>query len=106
MSFVLAGVIRLLVGDPVDGHESAVQDRERQPGGSSDGGVEGVGQGGEEVDGLAHVAPGGGGADGEPGGKPRVGVAVSQVRQSEAGLLTRGPTAPPASTFGAAGPDQ
>ncbi len=100
---VLAGVVGLLVGDAVDREERAVEDGVGQPGGSQRGGLHIVGQGGEQVDRLAHVSPGGGGPDGEAGGKASVGVPVTQVSQYQqrilvdcclTGSLTSPPTPP------------
>ncbi|GGL88621.1 hypothetical protein GCM10012279_02810 [Micromonospora yangpuensis] len=96
MSFVLSRVVGL-VGDSVDGDEGAVEDGVGQSCWPCGAGVEVVGEGGEQVDRLADVPPGGGGADGEAGGEAEVGVAVAQVRQDQQRLPSGVQTSPSAS---------
>ncbi|GGR65311.1 hypothetical protein GCM10010251_97260 [Streptomyces aurantiogriseus] len=74
---VFAGVVGLLVGDPVDRDQGAVEDRVREQADSGHRRGQVVGGGGEQVDGLADVAPGGGDTDLESGGQAGQGVAVA-----------------------------
>jgi hypothetical protein len=50
--------------------------------------------GGEQIDRLAEVTPGGGGADAEPGAQAGRGIAVAQVHQHQQGLTSRALAAP------------
>jgi len=61
---------------------------------------------GEQVDDFADVAPGGGGADLEPGSQPAVGVAVSETRQHERGLPGGVQAPPPGLRHSAVGADE
>jgi hypothetical protein len=56
---VFFGVVRLLIGDPVDRNQRAVEDRVRQPADPGHGRSEVVAGNSKQVDGLADVAPGG-----------------------------------------------
>jgi hypothetical protein len=106
VSFVFPGVVRLLVGDPVDRDERPVEDRVGQPGGAAGGGLQVIGVGGEQADRFANVAPRGGGADGESAGHPGEGVAVAEMRQGQQGLTARIQAPPSAADPGAMAADQ
>src|SRR3954469_15508274 len=62
---VLSGAVGLLVGDAVDGDQGAVEDGVGEFADSGRGRVQVAGGRGEQVDGFADGAPGGGHADGE-----------------------------------------
>lgn len=96
MALVLARVVGALVSDAVDRDQRAVEDRVRQPGGPAHGGGEVVGAGGEQVDGLAQVAPHGGHRHLEAGREAGEGVAVAQVGQGHQCLLLRRQPSPTA----------
>lgn len=103
---VLAGEVRLLIGDPVDRDQSAVEDRVREQPDPGHRGGQVVGGGGEQVDGFADVAPGSGDADLESGRQADQGVAVAQAGQGDQGLQA-GLEAPPAgSALGALDADE
>jgi hypothetical protein len=74
---VFSGVVGLLVSDPVDRDQGAVQDRVRQRSDLGHRGAQVVGGCGEQVDHLADVAPGGSHADPETAGQPGIGVTVA-----------------------------
>lgn len=95
VTVVFAAVVRLLVGDPVDRDQRAVQDRVHQDRCPVDGGVQVVGQGSEQVDSATHVAPRGAGTDPEPSRQPGVGIAIAQMRQHQQRLPTRVQSTPP-----------
>lgn len=85
MVAVSAGVVAPIVGagEPVGVDQGAVEDRVRQLGDTGHGLSEAGCGGGEQVDGLADVAPGGGGTDAEPGREAGGGIAVTQVGKDE-----------------------
>ena len=95
-----ARVVGLLVGDAVDRHQGAVEDRVGESGDAFTGGLEVVGQCGDQVHRFADVAPGGAAGDAGPGGQAGAGVAVAQVREHEheERLATRVQAPPPRPT--------
>ena len=88
MAAVLAGVERPVGGHPVDGDQGAVDDHVGMPGvlGGGQCPAQLRGAGGQQGDGLGDVAPGGGGADAEPGGQLGERLAFAQVGQHQQGL--------------------
>jgi hypothetical protein len=81
--------------DPVDPQQRAVEDDERLASGQCVGLLEGRCQRGQQLQGFARVAVGGGGADRESAGQIGIGFAFAQVGKGEQGLLP-GFQAPPA----------
>lgn len=106
MAAVFSRVVGLLVGDPVDRDQGAVEDRVGEQPDPGHRRFEVAGGGREQVDGLAHVAPGSRHADLETGGQAGQGVTVTQVRESEQGLLAGVETPPPGPALVAVGSDE
>ena len=94
---MLAGVERLVAGDPVDRDERPVEDDVGVtcPFSVPDRFAQFRGAGREQFDGLVHVPPGGGPADPEPGREVLERFAFSQVGEHEEGFLARVELPPP-----------
>jgi hypothetical protein len=87
-------------GDPVDAHQSAVEDHERLAPGHVDGLLERRGQVGDDVEGLADVAENGG-ADAEPDRQVGVGLTLAQMSDDQQRLLPCWEASPAGSSLGA-----
>lgn len=87
VSLVFTRVVGPVFGEAVDQDRRAVEDGVGRPPYLGDGRGQGLCGGGEQVDGFADVAPGGGGAGTGPAGRASVGVAVAEVGEYEQGLF-------------------
>jgi len=103
---VFTRVVGLLIGDPVDRDQGAVEDHVRQQPDPGHCRIEVVGGSGEKVDRLADVTPSGRHADLETTGQTAQGVTITQVRQGEQGLPAGIEAPPPGPALLTVGPDE
>lgn len=103
---VFLGVVRLVRVAAVDGDQRAVDDDEVPLAQADEGLLQAGRPGGQDLESLVHVPPGGRGGDPEPRRELRQRLVLAQMHQRQQGLLKAAQLAPPRAAFTPSGMDQ